>query len=780
MLSLLFVAVFTACGLFLADWVLYRQPLLRRIWLGLVFGLFLWTWLPSLFSFVLGFNLLSNLLAAGVAFVLLIIVVFCNKHRFAHARVRSNTVRNLLFLTPILFIGIYLLNTHVLLPVNGDWYVGQTTYGDLAMHLGFISGIAKQGVFPPEYSIFPGHTVNYPFLCETSSASLVVLGLDLRTAYLVPAVYAFVSVVLGVYFFFEQWLKRRNRALLATFLFFVGGGFGFIYFLDLAGNGYTALSTAASDMQAGTSLQYLLDGFYCTPTNLPALGLRWVNPIVDMLIPQRATLFGWAFLFPCLYLLYGFVFKKEKGNILPLAVLAGGLPLIHTHSYVALAIVSAGYFATDLVGNRKKERLVSWLIYGGIAGVLGIFQLIPFAFAQAAESGMLKLHFNWCNTSDSFLWFYVKNLGLLALFTPLAFLLLGKQTRKVCVGPLLLWAVAECVVFQPNTYDNNKLLFICFLFACGLVARFLCCEWTRADRTIRARYSYASQDRALCGCLLLTCGVSFAVMLIALLRSESGFSTLKWQTLGSLLLLTLLALTFAVYRCYRADGWKRVTAIVQTFLLFVTECLLVLSALLQYTAAVVQFSQVHAVFIVLAFFVCLSTALLSMLKENGAEQTAPAWSRAALQTGVCLLAVCLFLSGVMTIMRELKSRYMAFDRNQIAVAAYIDENLETDAVFLTDYSWHLNPVSVLTGRSIVCGPGLYLFYHGIDTTERQADVTAMFERPEESAELFEKYNVAYVYIGVSERSNYRIDTAFFASVGEIVYDQGGITIYRIV
>ena len=105
----------------------------------------------------------------------------------------------------------------------------------------------------------------------------------------------------------------------------------------------------------------------------------------------------------------------------------------------------------------------------------------------------------------------------------------------------------------------------------------------------------------------------------------------------------------------------------------------------------------------------------------------------------------------------------------------------TDAhgVFLTDYSWHLNAVSVLTGRSIVCGPDLFLYYHGIDTNERKADVKAMFESPADSQELFEKYSVKYVFIGSAERSNFNVDMAYFTTYGTEVYHQDGIRVFEL-
>lgn len=92
----------------------------------------------------------------------------------------------------------------------------------------------------------------------------------------------------------------------------------------------------------------MLEGFYKTPTNLPAEGLRWVNSIADMLIPQRATLFGWALLFPALQLLHRAVMQREYKCIVPLGIIAGCMPLVHTHSFLAIGIISAFLFVVAL------------------------------------------------------------------------------------------------------------------------------------------------------------------------------------------------------------------------------------------------------------------------------------------------------------------------------------------------------------------------------------------------------------------------------------------------
>ena len=85
----------------------------------------------------------------------------------------------------------------------------------------------------------------------------------------------------------------------------------------------------------------------------------------------------------------------------------------------------------------------------------------------------MTLHWNWANVSDSFLWFYIKNWGLLFLLLPAAFLSLPKEDRGVFGGALCIWVLAETIQFQPNSYDNNKLIFVTFAFICGLVGKYL-------------------------------------------------------------------------------------------------------------------------------------------------------------------------------------------------------------------------------------------------------------------------------------------------------------------
>ncbi len=102
--------------------------------------------------------------------------------------------------------------------------------------------------------------------------------------------------------------------------------------------------------------------------------IEWVNPIVDLLIPQRATLFGWCVLLPALYLVCGGSAMRTNaafGRVWPLLVLP--LPLLHTHSALALVLLCLVGGVYTLVCRARGERRAA-LAWGWFA-VCGVVWL---------------------------------------------------------------------------------------------------------------------------------------------------------------------------------------------------------------------------------------------------------------------------------------------------------------------------------------------------------------------------------------------------------------------
>jgi hypothetical protein len=568
MTGVILLLIFVAVGNAISFRIIPHQTLVVKTWLGTGIGIFGLMWLVVPFSFFLGFTPLSHLLALALMLLLYLFVrhktsgsntsiLKLKKDTDIDPSLKLNTGKTpgfikgaavsssqagenvgfpyktfVLVTFPLFILSIILLNNHILQPsADGALYGGQSTYGDLSLHLGIITSIGEQGIFPPGYSIFPGQRLCYPFLVNSLSSSLYIFGTPLRWAVLIPSYILFAMVLAGFFILAYEILRDRHGAAISYILFFLNGGFGFIYFLDLT-------------KEFPQNFKRIFTDWYKTPTNFNDMNIRWSNVIADMLIPQRTTLGGWAILFMVLWLLYKAVnstgniigdadghnneHSNKSGNtgchistnnsningntdchngtnsinnissnisnsavsdvskkisvklcsirlyFLAAGLAAGLLPMIHTHSYMAAGLIAFSWFAVFMVSEKdKKACFINWLWFFIPAGLLSLPQLFYWTFAQSTGEGFVRLHLNWVNEMDNWLWFWIKNVGMVFLLLPAALKASGKRNLLLYSGPALIFVLSSIIVFQPNIYDNNKLLYIWYVFSAILAGNYL-------------------------------------------------------------------------------------------------------------------------------------------------------------------------------------------------------------------------------------------------------------------------------------------------------------------
>ncbi|MBR4081268.1 MAG: hypothetical protein IKK21_05745 [Clostridia bacterium] len=648
MIAGLYLACYLLCGAAIVRWLLPGHRPLNRLWLGLSLGVLMMMWLPALMAFATDFTMTAHMLALLPLAGLTAGAYFLRDRRTPRAwdeEESRQAYQIALVVLPLTILSAYLQYTHVMrVGADGSWNVGQSTYGDLPMHLSFITGL-KNAAFPAEYPFYPGHQLSYPFLADSLSTSFYLMGWSLQAATTVPATLMMALCYMGVMLLAREMTAGKKTIVLAALLFFLNGGLGFLYDFD----------QAAGLQNFVGRLRNILEGYYKTPTNQPdPNNLRWSNVIVDLMVPQRTLLGGWCMAIPCFYLLYT-AFAPEtrragdtRATVL-LGIWAGALPLIHTHSFLALGLCTAGMMVYDLIHDKARWQLLrQYLLYGGIAVVLAAPQLFGFTFAQAfqdagAEGGgntFLKFQFNWVNNPggsgmrDFYLWFYVKNIGLPVIALILALCERNARHRRIFAGALAIILAAETIRFQPNEYDNNKLLYLAWMLCCMIVADWCAMIWRRM-KGLRAR-------------------------------------------------------------------------------------------------------PVIAV----------------------------------------MLAVVTFLSAGLTIWRECVSDYQAFSTGAVQVGEFARDETEEGSLFLTG-THHLNPVASIGGRRIVCGPDLWLYYHGFDTTERKLDIRRFYTDPAGNTDVLTKYDVDYILVSSYERSDYIIDYDALNEMYTVVFENGEATVYAV-
>ncbi len=300
LLAVFVFGLFQLCGVSLSRLAFPRESAGLRLLLGSVWGSGMLQWFPVLFAFFLDFSLAA--LGCGLALALLLgVLALWGSRRLSRPGFRLGTAaasfsrRRFLWVVTLVWLFFCYLVWHSFRWADGVVYSSQATYGDMSMHLSFITSLANQRTFPPDYSLLPGTRLSYPFLSDSISASFYQLGAPLWLSYELPMWAAGAQVLFGVYAFFSRMTAGKGRAALAWWFFVLNGGFGFLYFLG----GWEDFSR-------------IFTAFYETPTNLVGENIRWVNVLVDMMLPQRATLFGWAMLFPALALLHEAVFGTER------------------------------------------------------------------------------------------------------------------------------------------------------------------------------------------------------------------------------------------------------------------------------------------------------------------------------------------------------------------------------------------------------------------------------------------------------------------------------------
>ena len=143
--------------------------------------------------------------------------------------------------------------------------------------------------------------------------------------------------------------------------------------------------------------------------------------------------------------------------------------MIHTHSYLALGLVAACW----LVWSAKRDRMskawfCSWLAFGLPAVALAVPQLLLWTFhSVGGNAQFLRFHFDWVNEGkECWLWFWLKNVGPLFLLAPLSLIFSDTETRAASFPAVLIFVLCEFVAFQPNVYDNNKLLYVSYAMLC--------------------------------------------------------------------------------------------------------------------------------------------------------------------------------------------------------------------------------------------------------------------------------------------------------------------------
>lgn len=344
-----------------------------------------------------------------------------------------------LWISVTLFIGCSLFEV----TTEGIQSIWVSNYGDLAFHLGMLSSFNYGDNFYPQYNIFAGHVLSYPFMSNLWSALFWSISSSFAGLKYI-FIYNWLIVWTAVYFLLNS---KCNK--IAPWALLLGGG---VYFT------WTKEAPPMIDQ-----------------------GYFWVPLLPTTWIPQRSAMLGLL-----LFLTVLNVYRELKGgnseerryNLLLLCLLMLSFPLVHGHFY----LMALGYIVGDsaLRFLLKQNISIKELIQTSI--VLLPAMLSSFVISDKAK--IFSLMYDWSVGKKEQQWYlhtilepFMQNpiwhtlvswivncLPVLILF---AFFCFKSRDRVSSILLILLFLVGNFVKMHYWDFDQVKFfvaLYVLFIF----------------------------------------------------------------------------------------------------------------------------------------------------------------------------------------------------------------------------------------------------------------------------------------------------------------------------
>jgi hypothetical protein len=367
--------------------------------------------------------------------------------------------------------GVYfcVLWSRMLYETSDGLYAGwRTVWADWSAHFAYANVFAYRpvGEWFSSHPVFAEASFDYPFLADALSGLLMRVGMDRVGAFLLPSVIATLVLLVLLFVFYEQLLRSPKLAFLACTLFFTNGGLGFLKF--------------ATDLAQDPNLEML----FLPPreyTWLTDFDIKWINIVSSELLPQRALLLGIPLGLMVLIALRRYVASGFAGvsraKLCALGALPAVLVITHMHSFLALVLLCGMLLLFD------RRNYPQWLIFAGASALPSVI-LFALLYSDTGAGGFIEWYPGWLTNaaqkSELPLWvFLMLNWGIFLPIAAVSLIRFQYYRDPLVLGGVVLFVLCFLFRFQPNVWDNTKLLTWSHLLLCVPVARYLAHLWSR-------------------------------------------------------------------------------------------------------------------------------------------------------------------------------------------------------------------------------------------------------------------------------------------------------------
>lgn len=329
---------------------------------------------------------------------------------------------------------------------EGIWAGGSNVWGDWAGHMGYVANWIYGANWPPQNPWYAGIRLSYPFLFDFTSAVLIKLGISVPWSFQLPGIVFGLAIVVLLFKLTKRLTSSAAAGAIAVAIFMLSGGLGFLYLVP-----HQSILPVPND--GVRELTHSYEG-----------NIQWVNFVISEMVPQRGILMGLAASL-VVFLLW---LDPKPDKYLLAGVTAGLVPFFHAHTFMVLAFVSGWLFLL------KPTKI--WWYFFIPAGALALPQFAYFLpQVSGYSSGFMRLQLGWAAhvQNDNWIWFWIKNIGLMAILIPIFWYQTYLKNRRlfwIYLPFVLIFIACNVWIFQPWENDNTKLLRYWYLASSIIVA----------------------------------------------------------------------------------------------------------------------------------------------------------------------------------------------------------------------------------------------------------------------------------------------------------------------
>ena len=143
-----------------------------------------------------------------------------------------------------------------------------------------------------------------------------------------------------------------------------------------------------------------------------------------------------------------------------------------------------------------------------------------------------------------------------------------------------------------------------------------------------------------------------------------------------------------------------------------------------------------------------------------------------------VLFACITLAGALDVGAIVmqSTKFQVFDSAGVAFAELVKEKTEPRALII-HAPVHNHPVFLTGRRSLMGYPG-HIWTHGLDYTQREAEIRRIYAGGSDAPLLLQKYGVQYAVVGPHERDLMTVNDRFFSGF-QVIGEVGGYRLYKI-